>query len=198
MQLNKVEPKAFKGTSGSRHRSMCDLGAQLTASWNQLYVSKQRREPTQARPTYGIGCGNRTWATLVGGKCSNHCATPAPRFMFRENCMYSEHVGAKLFKVNNCLFVLRSSQKEGFGQEVYCLFSTLVLPNFTYGMSVYGAVDSDLTIMQNRWIGAFKGNTYLRKWTCETFWELQIFKLRSVDPDCPLSIIILKKKETKS
>ena len=51
-------------------RSMCDLGAQLTASWNQLYVgfwrgrktgepgekpSKQRREPTQTQPTYGVG-----------------------------------------------------------------------------------------------------------------------------------------------
>ena len=53
-------------------RSMCDLGAQLTASWNQLYIgfwrgrktgepgekpSKQRREPTETQPTYGAGPG---------------------------------------------------------------------------------------------------------------------------------------------
>ena len=76
-------------------RSMCDLGAQLTASWNQLYVgfwwgrktgepgekpSKQRREPSsQTQPTYGVGSGNRTRATLVGGECSHHYAIPASR-----------------------------------------------------------------------------------------------------------------------
>ena len=47
--------------------------------------------------------------------------------------MYSEHVHAKLIKANNCLVVLRSLWKEGFGQgEVDCLFSAMVLPNFTY------------------------------------------------------------------
>ena len=46
--------------------------------------------------------------------------------------------------------VLRSLQKEGFGQgEVDHLFRTLVLTNFTYTLSVYGAVDSDLMIIQN-------------------------------------------------
>lgn len=59
--------------------------------------------------------------------------------MFQENCKYSEHVRVKLMKVTRCLFILRSLQKEGFSQsEVDCLFSTLVLPNFTYGVSVYG------------------------------------------------------------
>ena len=36
-----------------------------------------RREPTQTQPTCGIRSGNRTWATLVGGECSHHCAIPA-------------------------------------------------------------------------------------------------------------------------
>ena len=46
--------------------------------------------------------------------------------------------------------VLRSLRKEGFGQgKVNCLFSTLVLTNFTFTLSVYGAVDSDLMIIQN-------------------------------------------------
>ena len=53
---------------------------------------------------------------------------------------YSEHVRAKLIKATKCLFVLRSLQKEGFSQgEVDHLFSALVLPNFTYGLPVYGA-----------------------------------------------------------
>ena len=75
-------------------RSMCDLGAQLTASWNRLYAgfcrggktgepgekpSKQRREPTQTQPTYGVWSENQTSATLVGGECSHHCAIPAPQ-----------------------------------------------------------------------------------------------------------------------
>ena len=73
-------------------RSMCDLGAQLTASWNQLYVgfwrgrktgepgekpSKKRREPTETQPTYGVGSGNRIRATLVGGARSHHYTIPA-------------------------------------------------------------------------------------------------------------------------
>ena len=46
--------------------------------------------------------------------------------------------------------VLRSLRKEGFSQgEVDHLFSALVLPNFTYGLPLYGAVDSDLTVIQN-------------------------------------------------
>ena len=69
---------------------------------------------------------------------------------FQENCKYSEHVRAKLIKANKCLFELRSLRKEGFSQgEVGHLFSTLVLPNFTYGLPVYGATDSDLTVIQN-------------------------------------------------
>ena len=29
----------------------------------------------QTQPTYDAETGNRTWATLVGGECSHHCAT---------------------------------------------------------------------------------------------------------------------------
>ena len=32
----------------------------------------------QTQPTYDTGARNRTRATLVGGKCSHHCAIPAP------------------------------------------------------------------------------------------------------------------------
>ena len=32
----------------------------------------------QTQPTYDAETGNRTWATLVGGECSHHCAIPAP------------------------------------------------------------------------------------------------------------------------
>ena len=38
--------------------------------------SKQRREPIQTQPTYGVGSGNRTRARMVGSKCSHHLAIP--------------------------------------------------------------------------------------------------------------------------
>ena len=76
---------------------------------------------------------------------------------FQENCKYSEHVRAKLIKANKCLFELRSLRKEGFSQgEVDHLLSALVLPNFTYGLPVYGAIDSDLTVIQNFMDRCFK------------------------------------------
>ena len=119
----------------------------------------------------------------------------------QENCKYSEQVRAKLIKANKCLFVLRSLRKEGFSQgEVDHLISALVLPNFTYGLPVYGAIDSDLTVIQN-----FMDRCFKRKYTSKRIdirellekADKKIFKLRSVDPDCALSHIIPKKKETK-
>ena len=118
---------------------------------------------------------------------------------FQENCKYSELVRAKLIKANKCLFVLRSLRKEGFSQgEVDHLFSALVLPNFTYGLPVYGAVDSDLTVIQN-----FLDRCFKRKYTSKRMdirellekADKKLFKVRSVDP---LSNIIPKKKGTKN
>ena len=108
-----------------------------------------------------------------------------------------------LIKANKCLFVLRSLRKEGFSPgEVDHLFSALVLPNFTYGLPVYGAIDSDLTVIQT-----FMDRCFKRKYTstCKRMdirellekADKKIFKVRSVDPHCPLSDIIPKKKETK-
>ena len=41
-------------------------------------TSRCRVEAHQTQPTYDPESGNRTRATLVGGKCSHHCALPAP------------------------------------------------------------------------------------------------------------------------
>ena len=35
----------------------------------------------QTQPTYDVESGNRTRATLVGGKGSQHCAIPAPQIL---------------------------------------------------------------------------------------------------------------------
>ena len=43
--------------------------------------SEQGREPITNSTTYGVNSRNRTWATLVGGECSHHCAIPALSFV---------------------------------------------------------------------------------------------------------------------
>ena len=99
------------------------------------------------------------------------------------------------------MFVLRSLRKEDFSQgEVDHLFSTLVLPNFTYGLSVYGAADSDLTIIQNFLDRCFKRKYTSKRMDIQELLEKadkKLSKVRSVDPNCPLSNIILKKDERK-
>ena len=120
---------------------------------------------------------------------------------YRRIVKYSEQVRAKLIKANKCLFVLRSLRKEGFSQgEVDHLISALVLPNFTYGLPVYGAIDSDLTVIQNFMDRCFKRIYTSKRIDIRELLEKadkKIFKARSVDPDCALSHIIRKKKETK-
>ena len=41
-------------------------------------LSEQSKEPTNSKPTYDAGSGNRTRDTLVEGECSHHCTNPAP------------------------------------------------------------------------------------------------------------------------
>ena len=41
-------------------------------------LSEQGENQQQSQPTYDARTENRTWATLVGGECFYHYATPAP------------------------------------------------------------------------------------------------------------------------
>ena len=57
---------------------------------------------------------------------------------------------SKLITANKCIHVLRTLRKEKYSQtEIYHLFTVLVLPNFIYGLPVYGASEPDLNIIQN-------------------------------------------------
>ena len=63
---------------------------------------------------------------------------------------FNEHVRTKLVKANKCLHVLRTLRKERYSQaEIDHLFISIVLPNFSYALSVYGASESDPTVIQN-------------------------------------------------
>ena len=57
---------------------------------------------------------------------------------------------AKVIKANKSLLVLGSLRKKGMSQEeVDHLFNAIVLPNFSHALPVYGASDSDLSVIQN-------------------------------------------------
>ena len=69
---------------------------------------------------------------------------------FKGDCKVSFHVKVKLVKANKCLYILRTLRKEQYDQnEIDLLFKTIVLPNLTYGLSVYGAYERDLNTVQN-------------------------------------------------
>ena len=53
------------------------LSAVSVSNWNlEMLVRDENQQQTQ--PTYDAESRNQTWATLVGGEHSHHCAIPAP------------------------------------------------------------------------------------------------------------------------
>ena len=92
---------------------------------------------------------------------------------FQPNCKFSTHLKEKLCKANKCLYVIRCLRKEGCSQvEVDQLFSSIVLPNITYALSVYGASESELTIAQQ-----FLDRCFKRRYTSK---KLEIGELLKV------------------
>ena len=68
---------------------------------------------------------------------------------FPHDCKFNIHVKNKLVKANKCLYVLRSLRKEGYKQiGIDLLFKTIVRPNFTYTLSVFGVPEPDLAPIQ--------------------------------------------------
>lgn len=80
---------------------------------------------------------------------------------FQSDCRFICHIRQKLIKANKCLFVLRSLRKEGYSQkEIDYLFNSIVLPNVTYGLSIYAASSAELTTVQ-----CFLERCFRRKYT---------------------------------
>ena len=60
--------------------------------------------------------------------------------IFQYNCKHASHVREKLVKANKCLHVVRTLRQEGYNQEeLDYLFQSIVMANFLYGLSVFGA-----------------------------------------------------------
>ena len=119
---------------------------------------------------------------------------------FETNCRLSSHVKIKLIKANKCLHVLKCLRKEGFNQqELHHLFISLVLPHLTYGLSVYGASEAELTTVQ-----AFLDRYCKRKFTLDTLDIRKLMKIqdhrifRKVLSDCnhPIYNLLPEIKDT--
>ena len=81
------------------------------------------------------------------------------------NCKFGLHVKAKLLEANKCLFVIRSLCKEGYTQdEIDHFFNSVVIPKLLYGLSVYAASVSDLTVIQR-----FLQRCYKRRYTSANY-----------------------------
>ena len=52
-------------------------GGRKTGEPGEKKLDAKNENQQQTQPTYDVESGNRTRATLVGGKCSHHCAIPA-------------------------------------------------------------------------------------------------------------------------
>ena len=68
----------------------------------------------------------------------------------QSDCKFRARVNLKLIEANKWLDVLRTLTKEQYSQaDIDHLFTSLVLPNFIYGVPVYGASEPDLNVIQN-------------------------------------------------
>ena len=61
----------------------------------------------------------------------------------------TKHLHEKIAKANRSLYVLRTLRKEGYVQaEIDHLFKSVVLPNISYGLTVYGASKAEHSSVQ--------------------------------------------------
>ena len=80
--------------------------------------------------------------------------------IFQYNCKHASHVREKLVKANKCLHVVRTLRQDGYNQEeLGYMFRSIVMANFLYVLSVYGASSSDLNNVHH-----FSGRCYKRRY----------------------------------
>ena len=120
---------------------------------------------------------------------------------FQQNCKYSSHVRAKITKANKSLFVLGSLRKEGMSQEeVDHLFNAIVLSNFSPTLPVYGASNSDLSVIQNCLDRCMKREFMSKDVNIRDLLEKAdktLHKKRWNDPECPFFQFLPKEKNTR-
>ena len=85
-------------------------------------------------------------------------------------------------------------------EEVDHLFNAIVLPNFSYALPVYGASDSDLSVIQNFLDRCMKRKFMSKNVNIRDLLEKAdktLYKKRSNDPECPFFQFLPKEKNMR-
>ena len=108
------------------------------------------------------------------------------------------HIKAKLCKANKCLHVLRVCRKERYSQtEIDYLFYSIVLPNITYGLSVYGASDAEINVLQQFLDRCYKLRFISTQLNIRSLLQKQdkaIFQKAKQHDNHPLKVCLLQEK----
>ena len=100
---------------------------------------------------------------------------------FHEDCRFTTFVRNKLIKSNKFLFILRSRRVCLRQAELDYLFQSLIIPNLSYGLSVYGAV-----LMQRLRLGtAFLDRCHKRRYiylskAAQHQWLLEYLRMKNI------------------
>ena len=85
----------------------------------------------------------------IKGSRGAHATLDLLGWPFRNDCKFFANIKAKLCKANKCVHVLRVCRKERYSwNEIDSLFNSIVLPNITYGLSVYGASNAEINVLE--------------------------------------------------
>ena len=85
-------------------------------------------------------------------------------------------------------------------EEVDRLFNAIVLPNFSYGLPVYGASDSDLSVIQNFLDRCMKRKFMSKNVNIRDLLEKAdktLYKKRSNESECPFFQFLPKEKDMR-
>ena len=85
-------------------------------------------------------------------------------------------------------------------EEADHVFNAIVLPNFSYALSVYGASDSDLSVIQNFLDRCMKRNYMSKNVNIRDSLERAdktLYKKRSNNPACPFFQFLPKENKTR-
>ena len=185
--LNDLEIKLGNETLGFKYADDCTIIAPVyhdidhsTDLINQFVrwagQNRMNSNPTKCKELIMYKRGNtaEAYSSILGIPQTSEVTILG--LTFQPNCKFSTHLKDKLCKASKCLYVIRCLRKEGCTQvEVDHLFSSIVLPNITYALSVYGASESELTIAQQ-----FLDRCFKRRYTSK---KLEIGELLKVqDP----------------
>ena len=99
----------------------------------------KHKNQQQTQSTYDAESRNRTWATLVGGECSHHCAIPVPHNQAIQFYLSLQRDGHTLFLTKKSAHCKTTEDKSAdlFLPWMLCTVHPLILVNLSLSITVY-------------------------------------------------------------